>query len=59
MALRTEAVICDTGDFGLGRRVCTQNWNAFGQLANRPTGVYVTPKQQTRSLLLTWPPFAG
>ena len=23
-ALRTEVVICDTADFGVGRRVCTQ-----------------------------------
>ena len=30
----------------------------FGPLANPPTGVYVTPKRQTRSPLPTWPPFA-
>src|ERR1700751_4522074 len=29
----------------------------YGPLANAPTGVYVTPKLQTRSPLLTWPPF--
>jgi len=29
-ALRTETVICDTRDFGVGRRVCAQNWNALG-----------------------------
>jgi hypothetical protein len=29
----------------------------FGQLANPPTGVGVTPKRQTRSPLPTWPPF--
>src|SRR5256886_8656518 len=37
-ALRTETVICDTGDFGIGRRVCAQNWNALravGESANR------------------------
>jgi hypothetical protein len=37
-ALRTETVICDTGDFGVGRRVCAQNWNALrgvGESANR------------------------
>jgi hypothetical protein len=37
-ALRTETVICDTGDFAIGRRVCAQNWNALravGQSANR------------------------
>src|SRR6516162_5764600 len=33
-----QTVICDTGDFGIGRRVCLQNWNALravGQSANR------------------------
>jgi hypothetical protein len=37
-ALRTETVICDTGDFGVERPVCTQNWNALravGESANR------------------------
>jgi len=37
-ALRTETVICDTVDFGVGRRVCAQNWNALrgvGESANR------------------------
>ncbi len=37
-ALRTETVICNTGDFGVGRRVCAQNWNglrAVGESANR------------------------
>jgi hypothetical protein len=37
-ALRTETVICDTGDFDIGRRVCAQNWNALravGESANR------------------------
>ena len=37
-ALRTETVICDTRDFGIGRRVCAGNWNALravGELANR------------------------
>ena len=37
-ALRTETVICDTKDFHIGRRVCTQNWNALravGTSANR------------------------
>jgi hypothetical protein len=28
-ALRTELVICDTRDFGAGRRVTYQNWNAL------------------------------
>lgn len=37
-ALRTELVICDTRDFGIGRLVCTKNWNALvavGVSANR------------------------
>jgi hypothetical protein len=37
-ALRTETVICDTRDFGIGRRVTTENWNALravGESANR------------------------
>jgi len=36
--LRGELVICDTRDFGIGRRVCTRNWNALravGESANR------------------------
>ncbi|HYN25779.1 MAG TPA: hypothetical protein VES69_12130 [Pyrinomonadaceae bacterium] len=37
-ALRTETVICDSRDFGIGRRVSAENWNALravGELANR------------------------
>ncbi len=37
-ALRTETVICDTHDFGIGRRVCAENWEALravGESANR------------------------
>ncbi|HKV38193.1 MAG TPA: hypothetical protein VJX67_03190 [Blastocatellia bacterium] len=36
-ALRTETVICNTRDFGIGRRVCATNWNtlrAVGEAAN-------------------------
>jgi hypothetical protein len=36
--LRNELVICDTRDFGIGRRVCVKNWNALravGESANR------------------------
>ena len=36
--LRNELVICDTRDFGIGRRVCVENWNALravGESANR------------------------
>jgi hypothetical protein len=37
-ALRTELVICNTKDFGIGRRVCARNWyalRAVGESANR------------------------
>jgi hypothetical protein len=37
-ALRTETVIGDTRDFGIGRRLCAVNWNALravGESANR------------------------
>jgi hypothetical protein len=37
-ALRTETVIGDTRDFGIGRRLCAANWNALravGESANR------------------------
>jgi hypothetical protein len=37
-ALRTETVLCDTRDFGIGRRVCAENWyalRAVGESANR------------------------
>jgi hypothetical protein len=36
--LRTETVICDTRDLGIGRRVCAENWQALrnvGESANR------------------------
>jgi hypothetical protein len=38
LALRTETVICDTRDFGIGRRVCAENFTALravGESANR------------------------
>ncbi len=61
-ALRTETVISDTRDFGIGRRVCPQNWNALravGESANqrlcdaqaqdaRPAPDVVTLAQVTR-----------
>jgi len=37
-ALRTETVICDTRDFGIGRRVSAENWRALravGESANK------------------------
>src|ERR671925_1086679 len=37
-ALRTETVICETQDFGIGRRVSAENWEALravGESANR------------------------
>jgi hypothetical protein len=37
-ALRTETVVCDTRDFGIGRRVTAENWKALravGEKANQ------------------------
>jgi hypothetical protein len=37
-ALRTETVICNTRDFGIGRRVTSENWKslrAVGEHANQ------------------------
>jgi len=61
-ALRTETVIGDTRDFGVGRRICAENWRALravGESANRrlcdaeaadalPTPDVVTFDQVTR-----------
>jgi len=33
-ALRTETVIADTRDFGIGRRVCAKNWQALRAVGN-------------------------
>ena len=33
-ALRTETVIADTRDFGIGRRVCAKNWQALRAIGN-------------------------
>ena len=36
--MRTETVICDTRDFGIGRRVTAENWKALravGEQANQ------------------------
>lgn len=33
-ALRTETVIADTRDFGIGRRVCATNWRALRAVGN-------------------------
>jgi hypothetical protein len=34
-ALRTETVICDTRDFGIGRRVKSENWQALRAVGDR------------------------
>jgi hypothetical protein len=34
-ALRTETVICDTRDFGVGRRVTSDNWRALRAVGDR------------------------
>ena len=33
-ALRTETVICDTRDFGIGRRLTYENWNALREVGD-------------------------
>ena len=33
-ALRTETVIADTRDFGIGRRICAKNWRALRAVGN-------------------------
>ena len=55
-ALRTETVIGDTRDFGIGRRVNAENWRALHGLVSTPTSVCVTPKPPTPDPLPTWPP---
>jgi hypothetical protein len=44
---RNELVICDTRDFGIGRRFASRTGMPYGLLANRPTGGWVTPKHRT------------
>ncbi|VAZ86886.1 hypothetical protein LAUMK35_00003 [Mycobacterium pseudokansasii] len=54
-ALRTETVICDTRDFGIGRRVTAENRKALWAGAMRPTSVYATRKQPMPGPLQMWP----
>jgi len=56
-ALRTETVVGDTRDFGIGRRVNSDNWRALRAVANRPTGVCATPKRSMPAPLPTWSPW--
>jgi hypothetical protein len=35
VALRTETVICNSRDFGIGRRITWKNWNALRQVGER------------------------
>ena len=44
-ALRTETVICNTQDFGMGAE-SVRKLVSSGLLANRPTGACVRPKAQ-------------
>ena len=53
-ALRTETVICDTQDFGIGRRVCAINWNALRAVGESANRAYATPKAQTLCQPPTW-----
>jgi hypothetical protein len=57
-ALRTETVICNTHDFGIGRRVNAQNWaalRAVGQQANQRL-CDAQAEQPTPGPLPTWSP---
>ncbi|MGH9041530.1 MAG: hypothetical protein ACRDZ3_15010 [Acidimicrobiia bacterium] len=47
--MRTETVICNTRDFGIGRRVNGQNGMPSGQLAKQPTSVSATLKRPTHN----------
>ena len=55
-ALRTETVICNTRDFGIGRRVTAETGKPFGRLAMRPTSAYATHKPPMPGPLRMWPP---
>ena len=58
-ALRTETVVCNTRDFGIGRRVTAENWTAYGRLARKPTSVCVPRKPPMPGPLRMWPPSLG
>jgi hypothetical protein len=55
-ALRTETVIGDTRDFGIGRGSTPRTGMPYGRLASTPTSVFVTPKQAMRNRLPMWSP---
>ena len=58
-ALRTETVIGDTRDFGIGRRVRPRTGAPCGPLATAPTRVSATRKPRTHVPLPTWSPSMG
>ena len=43
-ASRTETVVCDIRDFGIGRRVTAENWKALRAVGENPTSVCATRK---------------
>ena len=55
-ALRTETVICDTKDFGIGRLVCSKNWSALREVGESANRVCVMPKLQMLNPPRMWPP---
>ena len=55
-ALRTETVICNTRDFGIGRRVTAENWKALRAVGRTPTSVCATRKPPMPDPLRIWPP---
>ncbi len=55
--LRTEVVVGDTRDFGIGRRVnADKTGTPSGPLATMPTSVFATLKRPTPSPLPMWSP---
>ena len=55
-ALRTETVICDTRDFGVGGASVLTTGMHCEQSASPPTGVFARPRPRRHAPLLMWPP---
>ena len=58
VALRTETVICNTKDFGIGRGVCAQNWYALRAVGQSPNQRLCDAEAADVRPLPMWPPFA-
>jgi hypothetical protein len=55
-ALRTETVICDTRDFGVGRRVCADNWSALRAVSESANRRLCETEAAAARRLPMWPP---